>query len=455
MFTELHPSFANDVRAQQAANWMAQCVHCGFCNATCPSYRLWSNELDSPRGRIYQIHDMLQGQAISPFMQQHLDLCLTCGGCETTCPSGVQYGKLIEAGRSLLAQRHRRPALQRAQRWLLRKALLSPLLPIAVRVGQALQRWLPWSHAGWRKLPPLPATEPLWRAGLNGWWRAGQLPQRWHSRQAQIATPDPALAIATTPPSSAIARPTHRKVILFQGCVQPSVLPQIDHATLRVLQACGIAVLPLKSRCCGALPAHLDDSAAALAHMRRNIDLWWPELQAGATAIVHNASACGLTVKEYGAQLAHDPAYASKAARVSAAACDLAELLLQTPPPRLRQADLPRLAYHPPCTLQHGQKLQGQVEAYLRSCGFEVELTRIDSHLCCGSAGAWSLLHPRAATELKQQKIRHLEAIGAQRIVSANVGCILHLYSASRLPVQHWIEVLAEHLDTALCSDMD
>ncbi|HRP29423.1 MAG TPA: glycolate oxidase subunit GlcF, partial [Burkholderiaceae bacterium] len=397
---------------------LRKCVHCGFCLATCPTYLLLGNELDSPRGRIYLMKQMLEGAPVTPATQLHLDRCLTCRNCETTCPSGVQYGALVDIGRKIAEARVERPLGERALRAVLRHGLTSSLFGPAMKLGQRVRPLLP---AGLKsKVPP--------RAGP----RARQWPTRTHPR----------------------------KVLLLMGCVQPSMLPNINSATARVLDAAGVQTLVADGAgCCGAIRWHLGDEPGGLSDMRRNIDAWWPTIAAGnVEAIVMNASGCGVMVKDYGHALAHDPDYASKARRVSELTRDLSEVvagLVDELRERIAPAAgaarraieaTPRLAFHPPCTLQHGQQLRGGVESILRALGFEVRLAANESHLCCGSAGTYSVLQSQLARELRDRKLANLAPLDADAIVSANIGCILHLQAGTATPVRHWIEVLDETL---------
>jgi glycolate oxidase iron-sulfur subunit len=410
MQTSLAPEFRDTREGQEAEAILRQCVHCGFCTATCPTYQILGDELDGPRGRIYLMKQVLEGAEVTRSTQQHLDRCLTCRNCETTCPSGVQYGRLVDIGRTIVDERVRRPAAEKAMRWMLREGLTSKLFPAAIELGR-------WAR------PLLPAALRNKIPGAHG------APQR-------------------TPPP----REHARKVLMLRGCVQPTLMPNIDAATARVLDAAGIQPLVAeRSGCCGALRTHLGDAQGGLADARRNIDAWWPWVDSGAVeAIVSNASACGLAVKEYGHALAHDAAYAERARRISRLARDIGELLPDLVPRlrhRLRPGARPRLAYHPPCTLQHGQGLRGGVEAGLASLGFDVQQAAVESHLCCGSSGTYSVLQPEMAYALRDRKLQHLAAVEAQTIVSANIGCIQHLQSGTATPVRHWIEVLAELLD--------
>ena len=406
MQTQLAPAFANHPDAQEAEAILRRCVHCGFCTATCPTYQLLGDELDGPRGRIYLIKQVLEGQTPTRKTQSHLDRCLTCRNCETTCPSGVQYGQLIDIGRRLVDEQVPRPPLERAARWALKEGLGSAAFAPALRLGQAMRAVLP----------------PLLRAKVPPPQAAGEWPLGTHAR----------------------------KMLMLPGCVQPAMAPNINHATARVLDACGIEVLrPPGVGCCGAVKLHLNDAEGSLAQMRANIDAWWPMVASEEVeALVVNASGCGLTVKEYGHHLRHDPHYAAKAERISGLARDLGELLPELVPQlreRLRQLPHGVMAFHPPCTLQHGQKLRGGVEASLQALGFKVQ-TAAESHLCCGSAGTYSVLQPDLAYALRDRKIEHLSAMQPEAILSANIGCITHLQSGTSTPVRHWVEVLDEAL---------
>ncbi len=409
MQTKLAPEFKDTPEGQEAEAILRKCVHCGFCTATCPTYQLLGDELDGPRGRIYLIKQVLEGHAPTRKTQQHLDRCLTCRNCETTCPSGVQYGNLVEIGRNIVESKVERPRGERTVRWLLKEGLTSSAFKPAMKLGQAMRPLLPAALRN--KVPPKADAEA----------------HRWPTR-------------------------THpRAVLLLMGCVQPAMMPNINSATARVLDAAGIqTVVADEAGCCGAIRLHLNDHEGGLADIRRNIDAWWPTVSAGKVeAIVMNASGCGVTVKEYGHALANDPAYAEKAARISAMTRDLSELLpalLPTLKSKVRRRKVTKLAYHPPCTLQHGQQVRGGVEASLKELGFEVQLATAESHLCCGSAGTYSVLQPELAYALRDRKLGGLEPLQPQAIVSANIGCIQHLQSGTQTPVRHWIEVVDEAL---------
>ncbi len=405
MQTNLADFIKNTPEGEEADAILRRCVHCGFCTATCPTYQLLGDELDGPRGRIYLIKQVLEGVQPTENTQLHLDRCLTCRNCESTCPSGVQYGRLLDIGRKVVEQKVPRPLQQRATRAALtsvlpRKWLFTPLF----KTGQALRAVLP--DALRHKLP---ASAP-----------AGAWPTRQHVS----------------------------KMLVLDGCVQPAMAPNINAATARVLDALGVQLLVApKAGCCGALRFHLNEQEAGLDDMRHNIDAWWPYVEQDIDAIVMTASGCGVTVKEYGHLLAYDPAYAAKAARISSLCRDLCEVLEPFAPELQKEivSKPHKVAYHPPCTLQHGQQLRGKVETVLRAAGIEVSLCA-DSHLCCGSAGTYSILQPELSTALKNNKLAHLNATGAETIVSANIGCLTHLQSGTETPVRHWIELIDEML---------
>ena len=387
-----------DGRAADAI--LRKCVHCGFCTATCPTYQILGDELDGPRGRIYLVKQLLEGAEVTARTQLHLDRCLTCRACETTCPSGVRYGRLADIGRRLVEERVPRSLAARVKRGALlavipHRTRFAPLLA----AGRLARPLLPGFLA--RKVPP---REPagLWPAARHG-----------------------------------------RRVLALGGCVQGAIAPGIDAAAARVLDRLGISYIPMAATgCCGAASHHLGAHDAALAMMRRNIDAWWPEIEAGAEAVVVTASACAAEVKEYAELLEHDPAYAGKAARVSTLARDLSEVVAAEDCARLAPGRGPkRVAFHSPCTLQHGQKLRGVVEGILERAGFELTAVA-DAHLCCGSAGTYSILQPKLSRELLSRKIGHLEAGRPEAVATANIGCFAHLATAASVPVRHWIQLL-------------
>jgi glycolate oxidase iron-sulfur subunit len=387
-------------RAEEAERILRSCVHCGFCNATCPTYQLLGDELDGPRGRIYLIKQVLEGNEATRKTQEHLDRCLSCRNCETTCPSGVDYHNLLDIGRAVVDAAVPRPYGQRLLREGLRGVLPNPaLFKGLVSSGQVLRALLPNTLQA--KLPR--NTRP-----------AKSRPTTRHDRQ----------------------------VLMLEGCVQPSLSPNTNAAAARVLDRLGISVAAIrKAGCCGALDYHLDAQAAGLDRARRNIDAWWPAIESGAEAIVQTASGCGAFIKDYGHLLSTDPAYADKAARVSALAKDLVEVLRDEPLDKLGVHSDQRLAFHCPCTLQHAQRLGGAVEALLQKLGFN--LTPVpDSHLCCGSAGTYSLTQPDLSRQLRDNKLNALESGHPEVIATANIGCQTHLDGAGRTPVRHWIELV-------------
>jgi len=405
MQTQLAPEYQNTPDGQAAEAILRKCVHCGFCTATCPTYQLLGDELDGPRGRIYLMKQVLEGQTPTRATQLHLDRCLTCRNCESTCPSGVDYGHLVDIGRKLVDAKVPRPLGERAVRWALKEGLPSPLFAPAMKLGQLVRPLLPQSL---KNKVPVPQASGAW-------------PTRQHAR----------------------------RVLMLEGCVQPAMAPNINSATARVLDAAGVQVLRVpKAGCCGAVKFHLNDQDGGKAEMRANIDAWWPAVEQGADALVMNASGCGVTVKEYGHVLRDDPQYADKAARISSLTRDLSELLPEMLPAlkaRLGEGAArrqPALVFHPPCTLQHGQKLKGGVETHLAALGFSVRIAANESHLCCGSAGTYSVLNPEISYQLRDRKLGHLAPAADEVIISANIGCITHLQSGTTTPVQHWVEVL-------------
>jgi glycolate oxidase iron-sulfur subunit len=400
MQTNLADFIKDTPEGQEADAILRSCVHCGFCTATCPTYQLLGDELDGPRGRIYLIKQVLEGKAATQKTQMHLDRCLTCRNCESTCPSGVQYGRLVDIGRGIVEKQVKRPLAQQLVRTALkeilpRKSVFNP----AMKLGQLVRPLLPAVLKN-----KVPEARPV------GVW-----PSRSHAR----------------------------KMLLLDGCVQPAMSPNINAATARVLDALDVQLIVApKAGCCGAIRHHLNDQGGALDDMRRNIDAWWPYVEAGAEAIVMTASGCGVTVKEYGHLLAHDPAYAARAARISELTKDLSEIMPAFEQQLVAKVKVKkRVAYHPPCTLQHGQQIRGKVEGVLRAVGVDVTLCA-DSHLCCGSAGTYSVLQPELSYQLRDNKLKNLEATQADEIVSANIGCLTHLQSGTNTPVRHWIELI-------------
>ena len=403
MQTALAEQYRKTAHGERAEAILRSCVHCGFCTATCPTYQLLGDELDGPRGRIYQIKQILEGEQASAIQRGHLDRCLTCRACETTCPSGVQYGELLEIGRELVEQQAPRPLLERTQRKLLINMMSnSRRFGVLLRIGQLFRPLLP------RKLKQKVPTMQ----------RAGAWPAPRHER----------------------------RMLVLDGCVQPATLPDINAATARVLNRLGISLLRApQAGCCGALPNHLSDAERARQMARANIDAWLPLLDDGVEAILVTASGCGVQVKEYGHLLADDPDYAVNALRVAAAARDPIEVLADAALPTLWHGKGPRIAFHAPCTLQHGQQLGGRVEALLTRIGYR--LTPVpDSHLCCGSAGTYSILQPELSDQLRSRKREALLSGQPQLIASANIGCLLHLAEPDSAPVLHWLQLVDRDL---------
>lgn len=402
MEIHLDKKFAGAAWAQEAESIVRKCVHCGFCNATCPTYQLLGDEADGPRGRIYLITQLLQGQPASGQSRAHLDRCLLCRACETTCPSGVPYARLLETGRSILEQQQPRSGLD----WLKRKVMTTVvprnrLLQTGVNLARPLRPLLPPALAS--QLPV--AKKNLARPGTS------------HSR----------------------------RMLLLEGCAQSSLTPETNAAATRVMDRLGITLVSEDKRgCCGALRLHTSEREKGLEDIKRRIDTWWPSVQAGVEAIVSSASGCGVTVKDYGELLKDDPEYAEKARHVATLARDISEVIgkeITNSPGKAKSVDKLKIAFHSPCTLQHGQKLNGRVENILERFGFAL-LPVTDSHLCCGSAGTYSILQPDLSGRLKADKLAKLQAHSPDVIATANVGCQLHLRKDSGVPVMHWIELL-------------
>lgn len=421
MQTQLAPQHQTTPEGLKAQEVLRQCVHCGFCNATCPTYRLTGNELDGPRGRIYLMKQVFEGQTPTRTTQEHLDHCIGCRHCESTCPSGVQYHELLAVGQPVVDAQVARPWRERVLRWGLIKLMPSPWFASALRLGQTVRPLLPTALREY-----VPARAPM-------------APPAW---------PDPKKSLHA------------RRVLLLKGCVQPGLRPHIDASTARVLDAIGIrAVVASSSTCCGAVQGHMGDLDGAKQRARRNIDAWWPYIESPTPveALLINASGCGAWVKDYGSLLADDPAYADKARRVAELARDPGEMLANWMPLLKRklgkraQAGLGAVTFHPPCSLSHAQKLSsaakpGPIESGLRELGFEVKLAVQDSHQCCGAGGAYSVLQPEMSRQLRDLKLKSLQATEPHLIASANIGCIVHLQSGTDTPVKHWLEVLDEAL---------
>lgn len=407
MQTQLADFIRDTPQGQEADRILRACVHCGFCNATCPTYQLLGDELDGPRGRIYQIKSVLEGAPVTVETQAHLDRCLTCRACETTCPSGVKYGRLVDIGRAVVEDRVPRSTASRVYRWLLRSVLSRPRrFALLLGLGRVFRPLLP---------KPLAAQVPL-----------------------------PRPAAAWPPPRHA------RRVLILQGCVQPALAPDIDAAAARVLDAIGISAERVNVGCCGALEYHLHAQDAGLATARASIDALCAGLDAGAEAVVVSASGCGSFVAEYAHLLDSEPAYAAKAARVTAALRDLSAILLADTAAldarlKAKPAAPERIAFQSPCSFQHGLRQRGVVESLLTRAGY-VCTPVADAHLCCGSAGTYSILQPELSKQLRSNKLAALTAGRPTRIATANIGCMTHLAAGGETPVEHWIELMAERL---------
>ncbi|TCK17908.1 glycolate oxidase iron-sulfur subunit [Thiogranum longum] len=401
MQTRLSPTLLATPLGKTADQVIRSCVHCGFCNATCPTYQLLGDELDGPRGRIYQIKQVLEGAPATATLQQHLDRCLTCRACETTCPSGVEYHKLLDIGRERVEQQVPRPLPQRLQRRLIQfmfseTARIRPLLSLGRLVRPLLPRSLK------KRIPPrhkLPHFTP------------GQ---------------------------------HERTMLLLDGCVQPAAAPHINALAIRLFDRLGIDLsIPSGSGCCGALHFHLGDTERARQSARRNIDAWWPAIELGAEAIVSTATGCTPMLKEYAQLLADDPDYAQRAARMVDMTRDLSEVVRDENPDALGPVKGRRIAFHSPCSLQHAQQLDGIVEDILTRAGYTLTPVR-DKHLCCGSAGTYSILQPKLSKQLARNKIDALQEKQPELIATANIGCLLQLQAGADKEVVHWVELLAD-----------
>jgi glycolate oxidase iron-sulfur subunit len=405
--TRLADFIKDTPEGREADAILRACVHCGFCTATCPTYQLLGDELDGPRGRIYLIKQMLEGDEVSEKTQLHLDRCLTCRSCETTCPSGVRYGRLVDIGRHLIEKKVPRSAAERARRWLLLKGLTrGPWFSVALSLG----RW----------------ARPLLPSAL-----AAKVPEKARAKRR--------------PPKRHV-----RRMLSLGGCVQPHLAPSIDAALARVLDRVDISLVQSsRAGCCGALSEHLGAHEEALRFARRNIDAWWPHIERGAEAVIASASGCGAVIKEYGYLLRDDPAYAAKARRVAELSRDPVEVIAGewkrfAPLVAMDHGPL-RVAFQSPCTLQHGLKLGGRVEEILEAIG--LELTPVpDSHLCCGAAGVYSILQSDLSQRLKANKLAALATGEPQVIATANIGCLVHLAQGGQSPVRHWLEVFEARL---------
>jgi glycolate oxidase iron-sulfur subunit len=390
MQTKIPKQIINTPQGKKADDILRSCVHCGFCLATCPTYQLSGNELDSPRGRIYLIKSALENNEVSQDSLQYLDQCLTCRACESTCPSGVEYAQLVDIGRELVEPK--RPLWQKLYRASIRFFLTTPSLFNIIAL---------------------------------------------FFKHSSINTPE--ISVDTV----------NSRVLLLTGCVQPALAPNINHATKNILAKLGIeAIETPQSECCGALKHHLSAQHQALQQVKYNIDTWSELLASGIEAIISTASGCGVMVKDYKTLFEPTDPYYQKAILVSGKTKDIAEYLLEKDLSVL-EVKPNNISYHAPCTLQHGQKIPGIVEKVLAKVGIQAAPI-IDSHLCCGSAGSYSIFQPTISNQLRKNKLQHLSASNPDMIVTANIGCLMHLSSGTDMPVKHWIELLDTNKDSHL-----
>ena len=382
MYSEIKNINVSELKRDQAAQIIESCVHCGFCLATCPTYQLLGDELDSPRGRIYLIKSALEQNQFSLKSLSHMDRCLTCRSCETTCPSGVEYGQLLEIGRDLMESK--RGKLQALYRYVVRKTLLTPFI-----------------------------FRPL----------------GYFYRHSKISS------------KSVKPKKIDAKVLLIAGCVQPSLAPNINHSIKNILSKLNVEVLETsQAHCCGALDQHLAASSDALKKVKRNIDIWTQKLESGFDSIISSASGCGVMVKDYPKLFKSSDPYFQKALFVSSKTKDIAEFLATKDLSALHLSEI-NVTYHEPCTMQHGQELSGLVESILSQFGY-IKKTVKDSHICCGSAGAYSIFESKISNQLRNNKIENLNASQPNMIVTSNIGCLMHLQKGSSIPVKHWVELL-------------
>ena len=412
MQTTLTEQYRDSILGRDAEEILRRCVHCGFCNATCPTFQLLGDELDGPRGRIYQIKQILEGTPPTASTQQHLDRCLTCLACETTCPSGVKYSRLLEIGRELTDSSLQRSPAEKWKRILLRKVLLRPaLFRLLLKTAHVFSFLLPQSQK--QKIPPL-----------------------------GIANPGDSQAAGMTSENKQEAK-SLGTLIMLRGCAQQVCAPEINQSAAALFSQLGFKLIesPLDN-CCGALSHHNDATAEALELARKNIDSWWPLLEQGVQGIVVTASGCTTMVRDYGHLLADDEHYAEKAARVADLCRDPSELLAPISGRLQKKPGLAdRICYQAPCSQQHGLRIRGSVEKILSDAGFSL-LKQDNGHLCCGSAGSYSILQPALSKQLKENKLHDLGIANPAMIATANIGCLLQLQSASAIPVKHWLQLL-------------
>ena len=412
MQTNISEELKLTAEGSEADRILLSCVHCGFCNATCPTYRVLGDELDGPRGRIYLIKGLLEGKEASQKTQVHLDRCLTCLACETSCPSGVEYGRLAEIGRQQINKKAKRIFSERSYRYLLRQILPYPKrFSLLLRIGRGIRFLLPDKY---RRM----------------------IPVNIHTKQ-QIKKIE---SVVHT-----------RKMILFSGCVQPLLSPETNCASTRLLNKLGIETITSRDeKCCGAIDHHMAIDERALFFIKNNIDAWWPSIEQGAEAIVISASGCGTMIKDYGYILRNDPDYKDKAHQVAKLARDIGEIIAAEDVGKLRKiinVSSNRFAFQNPCSLQHGQKMKDKTAELLKKLGYQICDVE-DADQCCGSAGTYSLLQTELSEKLRRKKINSLEVVKPDVIMTANIGCQLHLQQATDIPVKHWIEILEEDLQS-------
>jgi glycolate oxidase iron-sulfur subunit len=414
--TRLSEEYKSTAVGNEAEKILRSCVHCGFCNATCPTYRILGDELDGPRGRIYLIKGLLEGKEVSEKSQLHLDRCLTCLACETSCPSGVEYGRLAEIGRQEINKKLKRTFSERSYRYLIRQILPYPKrFSLLLMIGQSIRFLLPNKF---RRMIPVKTTNK-----------------------------DPIRKIESS--TSVLTR----KMILFSGCVQPSLSPATNCASTRLLNKLGIETINSRDeKCCGAINHHMAVDDTGHAFIKNNIDAWWPHIEQGVEAIVISASGCGTMIKDYGYLLRNDPVYKDKAHKVATMAKDVGEIIAAEDVAKLRKiikVSSKKIAFQNPCSLQHGQKMQNNTEDLLKNIGYDICSVE-DANQCCGSAGTYSLLQTELSEKLRRKKLNSLEAVKPDVILTANIGCQLHLQQATDITVRHWIEILEEDLQPDL-----
>ncbi|UWR33817.1 glycolate oxidase subunit GlcF [Sulfitobacter sp. W027] len=416
MQTTFTPEQLQDPDTQRSNEILRACVHCGFCTATCPTYQVLGDELDSPRGRIYLIKDMLENDRDpDPKTVLHIDRCLSCLACMTTCPSGVHYMHLVDHARSYIEERYKRPMGERALRWMLARILPYPtrfrLALLGAKIGRPFARLMPDARLR-AMLEMAPKTIPPVSRNDD--------PQSFPAKGQPL-----------------------RRVALMTGCAQKALNTDINDATIRLLTRAGCEVVVAEGAgCCGALTHHMGKTDESHAHAARNIRAWCAEMDGnGLDAIVINTSGCGTTVKDYGHMFRNDP-LAEDAARVSALAKDVTELLAELDLPFAEPAEPGMVvAYHAACSLQHGQQIKATPKTLLKQAGFTV-VEPADSHLCCGSAGTYNLMQPEISAKLKERKIKTLEAKSPDVIAAGNIGCMMQIGSGTGVPVVHSVELL-------------